>query len=212
MTIVFIDLDGTLLTRKGSEVYFALYLLRHGILGPKQIASYFRFFLRWFPYFGGSVLKKNKAYLTGLVESDIIAIAERFAKGQLKHHIRVSLFKELESHRRRGDHLVLLTGSLDILATPLAEIFNIPEVYATRCQTREGRFTDRPPSSHPSGEEKRRIADQVAKNHRSRLSNCIAYADSMDDLPLLSAVSRPVSVDPGSGLRRIARSKNWEIL
>ena len=212
MTIAFIDLDGTLLNRKGSEMYFALYLLHRGVLNLKQIACYFRFFFRWFHYFGSSVTKKNKAYLTGLVESDIIAIAEEFASNHLKNYVDTNLFKRLETHRRQGHHLVLLTGSLDFLANPLAKCLNIQEVHATKCSVLNGLFTDSPPTIHPAGIEKRLIADQVAKKHKIFLSNCIAYADSIDDLPLLLSVSKPIAVNPDEELRRMALMKHWEIL
>ena len=212
MKIVFVDLDGTLLNRKGSELYFALNLIQRGMIGPKQIISYLLFFFRWLPYLGLSATKKNKAYLTGLVESHITAMGEKFANDHLKRYVRINLSERIECHRQKGHHLVLLTGSLDTIAKPLAKIFNIPEVHATRCATRNGIFIDNPPLSHPSGNVKRHIAQLVAKNHNSMLTECTAYADSIDDLPLLFSVAEPVAVNPSTQLRHIARSKKWEIL
>jgi phosphoserine phosphatase len=38
------------------------------------------------------------------------------------------------------------------------------------------------------------------------------YSDSHNDLPLLSAVSRPVAVDPDSVLRQHAVARGWPVV
>ena len=43
------------------------------------------------------------------------------------------------------------------------------------------------------------------------LAQCAAYSDSINDLPLLSLVGRPVAVNPDSALRGEARQRGWEI-
>ena len=43
------------------------------------------------------------------------------------------------------------------------------------------------------------------------LSRCAAYSDSINDVPMLSAVGRPVAVNPDAALRRTARDRGWEI-
>ena len=54
------------------------------------------------------------------------------------------------------------------------------------------------------------IAD-LAEREGLDLSQCSAYSDSVNDLPMLSAVGRAVAVNPDSALRRIARERDWEI-
>jgi phosphoserine phosphatase len=43
------------------------------------------------------------------------------------------------------------------------------------------------------------------------LSRCSAYSDSINDVPMLSAVGHAVAVNPDSALRRVARERGWEI-
>jgi hypothetical protein len=43
------------------------------------------------------------------------------------------------------------------------------------------------------------------------LSRCAAYSDSINDLPMLSLVGRPVAVNPDSALLSEARSRGWEV-
>ena len=40
---------------------------------------------------------------------------------------------------------------------------------------------------------------------------CAAYSDSINDLPMLRLVGRPVAVNPDSALRAEARDRGWEI-
>jgi len=47
MTLVLIDVDGTLLTRKNSEFVFGFDLLRHGILWQSLPKFYVFLFLVW---------------------------------------------------------------------------------------------------------------------------------------------------------------------
>jgi HAD superfamily hydrolase (TIGR01490 family) len=211
MTLVLIDLDGTLLTRKGSEVAFALHLLRRGMLGPRQIAAYLGFYLRWTWHYGITVTQKNKAYLCGLRQDEVEAMATEFARRRLRHLVRPALYERLQTHQLSGHTLVLLTGSLDCIARPLAELLGIGHVRATRCAMRNGRFTAAPPLIHPSGIEKLHIARTIATELNSSLSDCIAYADSQDDLPLLLSVGEPVAVNPDSVLLCMAIRKGWAI-
>jgi phosphoserine phosphatase len=43
------------------------------------------------------------------------------------------------------------------------------------------------------------------------LAKCTAYSDSINDIPMLSAVGRAVAVNPDSALRRTAKQNGWEI-
>ena len=60
-----------------------------------------------------------------------------------------------------------------------------------------------------------RKADAVTacvERHALDARHCWAYADSLDDVPLLRRVGHAGVVNPGGALRRIARREGWEIL
>jgi phosphoserine phosphatase len=44
------------------------------------------------------------------------------------------------------------------------------------------------------------------------LAQAAFYSDSINDLPLLSAVGRPVAVDPDARLEQEARARQWPVL
>ena len=51
----------------------------------------------------------------------------------------------------------------------------------------------------------------LAANEGLDLSQCWAYSDSANDLPMLTAVGHPVAVNPDVTLKRIARENGWPV-
>jgi hypothetical protein len=51
----------------------------------------------------------------------------------------------------------------------------------------------------------------LAEREGLDLARCVAYSDSVNDLPMLSLVGRAVAVNPDSALRAEARVRGWEI-
>lgn len=212
MRLVLLDLDGTLLAGASSEQIFILHLLRNGLIGIGQVRATAAFLLRHARRYGPDVWKKDKAYLAGLEVRRLTAIAEDFVRGSLLGRIRPAMHERMAAHREAGDTLALLTGSIEIIARPLARALGIPHLRATVCAVARGRFSSAPPLRHPYGPEKLALARDLAGETGLPLAEAAAYADSVHDLPLLEAVARPVAVHPGPGLARAARRRGWEIL
>ncbi len=213
MALVLIDVDGTLLRVAHSEPRFAAFLARHGRLGPRQLLAYAGFAARGWRHYGRELWRKNKAYLYGLRVEDIARLGERFVAKGLVRYIRPALLTRLRAHADRGDRLVLLTGTPDFLAWPLARHVGVPQVVATVCATDgAGRYSADPPLIHPYGEEKRVLAERLCMAHGTTLAHCVAYANSASDLPLLEAVGTPVAVAPDAGLTAAARRTGWRVI
>lgn len=211
MRLVLFDLDGTLVTA-ASERRFAWFLFRRRRIGPRQWLAYVWFTLRWAPHFGRDVGKKNKAYLSGLEHETVAALAREFVASDLSTRLYTPCVLRLRRHQQAGDRIVLLSGTLDVIAQPLAAHLAIERVVATTCSRRGDRFTAAPPEQHPFGQEKRLLAERLCREYLTGLEDTVAYADSAHDLPLLEAVGRPVAVRPDPGLARVARDRGWEII
>lgn len=209
MSLVFVDLDGTLLRGASCERAFMARLARDGALGPRQGLAAALFVLRWAGVFGRQVFKKNKAWLTGLETAEI---ARRAAAFDLAPRLRSALCAELARERASGARLVLLTGAPDFLAAPIARAVGAEICCATLCAQARGRFTADPPLRHPFGPAKLALAREIAGRFGTPLALCAAYADSIHDAPLLAAVGRPVAVAPDRGLRALAKANGWRIL
>ena len=120
----------------------------------------------------------------------------------------------LESHRRLGHRVALITASPRYTADPLAEALGLaPEdVLATRFEVRDGRFTGRLLDPMLYGAGKLSAAAAYARQHGLSLAASFFYTDSISDLPLLENVGHPVAVNPDRSLRRLAEAKGWSIV
>jgi phosphoserine phosphatase len=61
------------------------------------------------------------------------------------------------------------------------------------------------------GKEKSDAIKQLAQIRNFDLSQCFAYSDSHNDLPLLLAVGKPSAINPDAILRLRALRDNWPI-
>ena len=212
MSCVLVDVDGTLLGGPSSELRFVMHLLLRGRIGVKQAMEAVAFPLRWFSRYGRHVFKKNKSYLAGLPVGDIAAEAELFVKQSVTPRLRGEILDLIAGHVTRGDRVVLLTGTPEFIAEPLARLLGAHGVCATRCACQDGIYTADPPLLHPFGEDKVILAREICREHGSPMSEAIAYADSIHDLALMLQVGRPVAAWPDGVLADIARKGNWLIL
>ncbi|MFQ5984642.1 MAG: HAD family hydrolase [Alphaproteobacteria bacterium] len=212
MACVLLDVDGTLLDTPSSERLFVAYLARRHRLGVKQVSRAAGFCVRWGPRLRRDVLRKNKAYLAGLKVDLVTELAEAFVARELAPRVRPLIMQRLNDHLEAGEPIALVTGTLEFIARPLARAVGAETWRATRCASDGSHFTAGLPLAHPFGEEKVRLSAELCAELGCRLSQCVAYADSAHDLPLLSRVGRPVAAWPDRRLGKAARRKGWEIL
>lgn len=212
MALILIDVDGTLIQGSHSEPQFFRYLLTRGLLGPRQLAASVAFFPRYGFRYGRHVFKKDKAYLSGLSVAEVEAVAAEFVDRLLLQQVNPVLRQRLDCHAQAGDILALLTGTPEFIARPLAEHLSITHVVATVCDQAGGRFTAQPPGRHPFAVDKVTAAEELCGQLAIPLPDCVAYADSIYDLPLMERVYRAVAVAPDNALRMHAGQRGWEIM
>lgn len=212
MALAFIDLDGTLTGKGSSERRFFLFLLKKGVLGIPQLFAFLLFAVRFFPRYGRTIWKKNKAYLSGLSERSVADAADAFVREDLLPYLSREMLNRISLHRRKGEETILLTGTLAAIAEPVARHGGFDAFLATVCAVSNGRVRPLPPPVHPFQREKLQIARRMCDEKGIALSECSAYGDSIHDLPLLEAVGKPVAVNPDRSLEKIALHRSWEIL
>jgi len=211
MTLAIFDIDGTLV-EGSTERRFWRYLLKRGHQGPRQVLAYSLFWPRYFPVFGRLTAKKNKAYLYKLDTARVRRLATSFVAEEILPRLYGPAVLRLQNHLRRGDTVVLLSGTLEPIARALADALKVPHVRATLCREHGGRYGAGPPEVHPFGATKLEIATQFAAEIGARLSEASAYGDSEHDLALLQAVGDPVAVMPDAPLLATARDNRWHII
>jgi len=206
------DLDGTLIRGTSAERLLVPFLLRRGVLGPRQVAAALTTAVK-LPIVGRTAaLRRNKRYLVGL---DVDAVREHvrdFLSEILESRFNGSVVRRLLELRERGYVVCLLTGAPDFLADAVRRRFEMRDGLGSALEVRDGHYTGRLSGLHYYGEAKEWGARELARRHHVDLKRSFAFADDATDVPFLDCFGHPVAVEPHPALRRVAQRRGWEVL
>jgi HAD superfamily hydrolase (TIGR01490 family) len=118
--------------------------------------------------------------------------------------------RRIREHKRAGHRVLLLTGALDVVVEPLAELLDV-EVDCAHLLMKDGRLTGDLQSPPPAGEARGMLLEEYAGRNGIVLSESFAYADSLSDLGMLELVGTPVAVNPDARLSQVAGQRGWRI-
>jgi HAD superfamily hydrolase (TIGR01490 family) len=205
------DLDGTLLPRTSAERLFIRHALRAGALHPVRVlAGLGAGVAAWLAGRAASPFE-HKGHLRGARCAPLETLGVALVHTEVLPRLRRDLLDLVETHRRRGDALVLLSGTLDFLGAEIARALRFDHVVACALERREGRFTGRLGGRHPHGGGKAALLHALAEEHGLDLSRSAAYANRASDRAHLELVAEPFAVSPDAALRRHARRHGWRI-
>lgn len=119
----------------------------------------------------------------------------------------------VQRHQQAGDLVVMTTATNRFITELTAARFGIQHLLATECEVdAAGVFTGRTAGQLNMREGKLlRLQAWLAERGWSLAGTASTlYSDSINDLPLLSAVNRAVAVDPDPRLLAVALERGWE--
>ncbi len=211
--LALIDLDGTLLRLRSSEHSFFRFLVFKGKLGPLRIGHFFWTFFRDAVNHGlRQAIGMNAGYLKGESVQTVASWAAEYGRTFLREAVPVLLKSRIRDYREQGFRIVLLSGSLRILANELKEQLGAEMVIGGELEVVEGKLTGRRKGIYPHGRKKVEALFQKISSADIDWAESAALADRLSDLPVFELVGRPVAVHPEAGLRRHARRHGWEII
>jgi HAD superfamily hydrolase (TIGR01490 family) len=137
----------------------------------------------------------------------------------MRHRIRPILLpraRELVArHQGQGDLCAIITATNSFVTAPIAREFGVAHLLATEPDQAGGEFTGAV-AGIPCFREGKvlRLEEWLAGRALSlgAFAESSFYSDSLNDLPLLSRVSRPVAVDPDDILRAHAGRHGWPVI
>lgn len=208
----FFDMDRTVL-RVNSGTLWMRYQRQRGELPLPELlrALYWSVQYRLSILDMETVAAKLTAEMTGKREEDLVQKTQTFFWEQVAPSIGKTARETIESHRKKGHLLAILTSSTPYIAEPLAEHLGIDHTICTRLHVKDGRFLgtcDRPTCY---GRGKVHHAERFAERHGINLDRSFFYTDSYSDLPMLLRVGERRVVNPDLRLARHARKSGWEI-
>ncbi len=118
-------------------------------------------------------------------------------------------------HLQAGDVCVIITATNSFVTAPIAAAFGIEHLIATEPEHKDGEFTGRV-AGVPSFREGKitRLQQWLQQRDWSLESfeETTFYSDSLNDLPLLELVDKPVAVNPDETLQAHAEKNNWPMM
>lgn len=122
----------------------------------------------------------------------------------------------VDDYQRAGYECILVTSTNDFVVLPIAVKFGFKHLIATNlCYDFYGDLTGDVVGTPAFREGKVTRVEQWLKAKGQTwdsLEDSIFFSDSMNDLPLLEKVQKPIATNPDPKLAAIAKERGWEIL
>jgi len=217
VNLALFDLDNTLLTGD-SDFEWSQFLIEQGVLDrelfeAKNLAFYEQYKagtldIHEFLDFQLKPLSRHARKVLDAWHEDFMRIKARPMMGDKARAL-------VNEHLVAGDVCVVITATNSFVTAPIVREFGIEHLIATDPEHKNGEFTGAV-AGVPSFREGKvaRMEQWLAErgwNWDSFEQSCF-YSDSLNDLPLLSKVKRPVAVDPDATLLAHAEALGWPVI
>lgn len=215
MEAAFFDLDKTVIA-KASIAAFGRPFRRGGLITRRVVARAVATQLIYLH------LGADERRLARIREA-MLTLTKGWDRDQVREIVRETLLETIEpiiyaealdlieTHRRAGDRVYLVSASPEEIVQPLSEMLGADGAICSRAEIDDqGRYTGAM-AFYAYGETKAEAIRELAERTGLDLDRSYAYSDSATDLPMLEAVGHPVAVNPDRPLARAARERQWEI-
>ncbi len=212
----FFDVDNTMM--QGASIYY----LARGLAARKYFTTgdLLRFGARQLRFRmlaqedGGHMSEARQtalAFVEGRSVDELRQLSEEIFDELMAERIWSGTLALARIHLDAGQRVWLVTAAPAELGEVIARRLGLTGAIGTVAEVRDGIYTGRLVGDLMHGPAKVAAIRALADAQGLDLSRCAAYSDSVNDLPMLSAVGRAVAVNPDSALRNAARQRGWEI-
>jgi HAD superfamily hydrolase (TIGR01490 family) len=222
-TLALFDLDLTLIPFD-SGMAWTQFLIRRGTLPAEAEVRYLAY---CHEYIAGTldIHAMHRANMQPLLQVPRATLAQwqREFESEMAPRMPASTLALVKRHQDNGDLCAIVTATTELISAPIARLFGIDQLVATRPAT-VGGVEGAPFTGEIDGEpcyrqhKVTRVNDWLAsrspgsRRGLAEFGQSWFYSDAIGDLPLLSAVSHPIVVSPDERLRAHALQSGWPIL
>jgi len=205
------DLDGTLIPHTSAEITFFFHMLKSGNLNPLNL-------LQMFPALwtaGGNLhdmTRANKGYLRNKRVEELENAVRKYFEPRVKKIVFPRMMEIIEKHRVAGDKLLLLTGTLDLIAGCFIRELDFDGYKAATLEIVNGRYTGKIDGILPFGMGKLEVLRELKSRFNLDMDKTTLYANVFSDRYVMNAIQNPVAVNPDQKLRSYARMLDWKII
>ncbi|HYA49363.1 MAG TPA: haloacid dehalogenase-like hydrolase, partial [Burkholderiales bacterium] len=154
----------------------------------------------------------NATYLRGETPAKVKGWARDYGTAYLRDAVPAGLQERIRRFKSDGCRIVLLSGSLQVLAGELKAKLAVDIVIGRDLEVSGGKLTGHRRGTYPYARQKVVALFERVKPEEVDWAGSWAMADRLSDLPVLELVGHPIAVHPTRRLRRYARGKGWEVI
>src|SRR5918993_1192216 len=151
------------------------------------------------------------AFVGGREVTEIVGHAEEIYDEVMSKRIWSGSRALAQMHLDAGQRVWLVTATPVELASIIAHRLGLTGALGTVAESVDGHYTGRLVGEVLHGPAKAHAVRALAVTEGLNLRRCTAYSDSVNDVPMLSAVGTAVAVNPDAELRDIARARSWQV-
>ena len=214
--IAFFDVDNTML--RGSTLFLLVRGLYHrGFFRPRELAKWaiaqtrFRLSGKERLTELDRIRERALGFIKGHRVDELRAIAEEIYDERIREALWDGTLKLVSEHLQAGDEVWLVTATPVEVAEVMVEHLGLTGAIGTTAEKSEGYYTGRLVGDLLHGPAKAIAVRKLVEERGAKLSDCIAYSDSSNDLPMLYLVGEPHVINPDSKLKSVAKKSQWPV-
>ncbi len=185
--------------KTGDLVRFAARQLKFRMIGAENLDDV------------GTARQEALSFVAGRTVEEIIRIGEEIYDETMAEKIYAGTRALAQQHLDAGQRVWLVTATPVELAQLIAKRLGLTGALGTVAESVDGVYTGALVGEMLHGRAKAAAVRAMAAREGLDLRRCTAYSDSINDLPMLSAVGTAVAVNPDSELRDVARQRGWKV-
>jgi HAD superfamily hydrolase (TIGR01490 family) len=212
----FFDVDNTMM--QGASIYhFARGLAARDFFTWRDLAAFgwkqLAFRLRGIedPEHMEEAKQAALGFVAGHSVAEVVGLGEEIYDDLMADRIWSGTRALAQLHLDAGQRVWLVTAAPAELASLVARRLGLTGALGTVSEIKDGVYTGRLVGEPLHGPAKAEAILALADKEDLDLSQCSAYSDSANDLPMLTTVGHPVAVNPDAKLKRIARENDWDV-
>lgn len=157
------------------------------------------------------ILEQAQMMAKGRDVAELVAVGEEIFAERIADKVRPGVLALAQEHLAEGRRVWLVSATGQEIADMFAVRLGLTGALGTRSETLDGVYTGRMAGPAMHGPHKAVAVADLARREGLDLSRCFAYADSANDIELLSVVGNPVAVNPDRRLRQHAVEHDWPV-
>jgi HAD superfamily hydrolase (TIGR01490 family) len=212
----FFDVDNTMMM--GASIYFfARGLAARDFFTMRDLANFawqqFVFRMKGKEEHGRMVEARESAlaFVAGQKVAEIERLGEEIYDELMAERIWSGTRALAQQHLDAGQQVWLVTAAPIELSRLMARRLGLTGGLGTVAEHVDGVYTGRLVGEPLHGPAKAEAIRALAEREGLDLGRCSAYSDSVNDLPMLTAVGHPTAVNPDTDLRKVAKERGWPI-